>query len=225
MRSFGWPEFLFLVESMRWTVALSSVAFVGGSIVGLLVATLRTAPSSWLRWLTRGYIEVFQGTPVLMQLFVAYYGIAVITGVQIDPWPAVSLALTLNAGAFLGEIWRGTIEAIPRGQWEAGKCLGLSYPLQLWLIILPQAMRISISPTVGFLVQLIKSTAIASIIGFIELMREGQLITNVTFQPMVVYPVVAALYFILCWPLSILSRRLEKRIDTGRVDRTAGLGV
>lgn len=225
MRSFGWPEFLFLVESMRWTMALSAAAFVGGSIVGLLVAVLRTAPAAWLRWLTRGYIEVFQGTPVLMQLFVAYYGIAVITGVQIDPWPAVSLALTLNASAFLGEIWRGTIEAIPRGQWEAAKCLGFSYPLQLRLIILPQAMRISISPTVGFLVQLIKSTAIASIIGFIELMREGQLITNVTFQPMVVYPVVAALYFVLCWPLSILSRHLEKRIDAGRVDRTVGLGV
>jgi polar amino acid transport system permease protein len=97
--------------------------------------------------------------------------------------------------------------------------------LQLWLVVLPQAMRISISPTVGFLVQLIKSTAIASIIGFFELMREGQLITNVTFQPMVVYPVVAALYFVLCWPLSVLSRRLEKRIDAGRVDRTVGPGV
>ncbi|MGH7106064.1 MAG: amino acid ABC transporter permease [Acetobacteraceae bacterium] len=225
MRSFGWPELFFLVEALRWTIVLSAAAFVGGGIVGLLVAALRTAPVAWLRWSTRCYIELFQGTPVLMQLFIAYYGIPVITGVQIAPWPAVTMALTLYAAAFLGEIWRGTIESIPRGQWEAAKSLGLRYRMQLWLIILPQAMRIAIPPTVGFLVQVIKSTAIASIIGFIELMREGQIITNVTFQPMVVYPVVAALYFVLCWPLSALGRHLEKRIGAGRIDLNAGFGV
>ena len=129
------------------------------------------------------------------------------------PWPAVLLAFTLYSGAFLGEIWRGSIQAIPRPQWEAAECLTLSYPKQLWYVILPQAARISIPPTVGFAVQLIKSTSIAAIIGFVELTRDGQLMTNTTFKPMIVYPIVAALYFMMCWPLSLLAQTLERRID------------
>jgi polar amino acid transport system permease protein len=160
-----------------------------------------------------GYIALFQGTPLLMQLFVVYYGLAVLFNIQVAPWPAVLLAFTLYSGAFLGEIWRGSIQAIPRPQWEAAECLTLSYPKQLWYVILPQAARISIPPTVGFAVQLIKSTSIAAIIGFVELTRAGQLMTNTTFKPMIVYPIVAVLYFLLCWPLSLLARTLERRID------------
>jgi polar amino acid transport system permease protein len=166
-----------------------------------------------LRWLATGYIGLFQGTPVLMQLFVTYYGLAVLFKIQVDAWPAVLLAFSLYSGAFLGEIWRGSIEAIPRAQWEAAECLSLSFPKQLWYVILPQAGRISIPPTVGFAVQLIKNTSIAAIIGFVELTRAGQLMTNATFEPMIVYPIVAALYFILCWPLSLLAQTLERRID------------
>jgi polar amino acid transport system permease protein len=217
-RDFATPEFLFLVKSLRWTLLLSLIAFAGGSVVGLAVAVLRVAPLAPLRWLAVGYIQLFQGTPVLMQLFVAYYGLAVLFHWQVGAWPAVSLAFTLYAGAFLGEIWRGSIQAIPRAQWEAAASLAFGFGQQLRFVILPQAMRISIPPTVGFMVQLIKGTSIAAIIGFVELTRAGQLITNVTFQPMIVYPAVAGLYFILCWPLSLLSRYLEKRID-------AGLGV
>jgi polar amino acid transport system permease protein len=159
------------------------------------------------------YIGVIQGTPVLMQLFLAFYGLAVLTGVRIDPWPAVTLAFTMYAAAFLGEIWRGAIQAIPRTQWEAAAALPLPPLAQLRHVILPQAFRIAIPPTVGFLVQLIKGTSIASIIGFVELTRAGQLIVNVTFQPMIVYPIIAALYFALCWPLSLASLRLERRMD------------
>lgn len=212
-RDFATPEFLILVASVRWTLLLSLIAFVGGGVVGLVIAVLRVVPFPPIRWLSIGYIQLFQGTPLLLQLFLAYYGLAVLFNLQIEAWPAVSLAFTLYSGAFLGEIWRGSIQAIPRPQWEAAECLALSFPKQLWYVILPQAMRISIPPTVGFLVQLIKSTSIAAIIGFVELTRAGQLITNVTFQPMIVYPVVAALYFLLCWPLSLLSQTLERRID------------
>jgi len=215
---FATPEFLFLVQAIRWTLLLSLVALVGGGIVGLLIAILRTAPIAPLRWLAVGYIQFFQGTPVLMQLFVAYYGLAVVFALKIDPWPAVILAFTLYSGAFLGEIWRGSIQAIPRPQWEAAECLALNFPKQLWYVILPQAMRISIPPTVGFIVQLIKSTSVAALIGFVELTRAGTLMTNLTFKPMIVYPVVAALYFVLCWPLSLLAQYLERRID-------ANLGV
>jgi polar amino acid transport system permease protein len=217
-RSFGTGEFLYLLKAIPWTLALSLGALVGGGILGIVVAILRIAPVRPLRWLAIGYIELFQGTPVLMQLFVVYYGIAVLFNIQVPPWPAVLLAFTLYSAAFLGEIWRGSIEAIPLPQWEAAKCLALSFPKQLWYVILPQAARISIPPTVGFMVQLIKSTSIAAIIGFVELTRAGQLMTNTTFKPMIVYPVVAALYFILCWPLSLLAQGLERRID-------ANLGV
>jgi polar amino acid transport system permease protein len=211
IRGFGWSEFFFLLHGLRWTIALSIIAFTGGFALGVPVACLRTAPVAALRWSMRAFIVLFQGTPVLMQLFIAYYGLSVVLGLNIGPWTAVTLALTLNAGAFLGEIWRGAIEAVPRGQWEAGASLGLGYLQRLRLIVLPQAFRISIPPTVGFLVQLIKSTAIASLIGFVELTRAGQLMTSVTFDPMVVYPLVAVLYFALCWPLTLASRRLERR--------------
>jgi polar amino acid transport system permease protein len=217
-RSFGTGEFLYLLKAIPSTLLLSLGALLGGTILGLLIAILRVAPSRPLRWVATGYIELFQGTPVLMQLFLAYYGLAVLFNIQFSPWPAVLLAFTLYSGAFLGEIWRGSIQAIPRPQWEAAACLSLGFPKQLWYVILPQAARISIPPTVGFVVQLIKSTSIAAIIGFVELTRAGQLMTNTTFKPMIIYPIVALLYFIICWPLSLLAQRLERRID-------ANLGV
>lgn len=212
-RAFGMPEFLFLLKAVRWTLLLSLIAVAGGSIVGLIIAMLRIVPVRFARWLATAYIQIFQGTPVLMQLFVTYYGLAVLFHLEVDAWPAVTLAFTLYSGAFLGEIWRGSIQAIPNSQWEAARSLGLRFPVQLWFVILPQAGRISIPPTVGFIVQLIKSTSVAAIIGFVELTRAGQLMTNVTFEPMIVYPIVAALYFIMCWPLSRLSQQLERRID------------
>ena len=212
-RAFGPAEILFLLKAVPTTLMLSLGALAGGVVAGLIVAILRIVPSRPLRWLAVSYIELFQGTPLLMQLFVVYYGLAVIFNVQIGAWPAVLIAFTLYSAAFLGEIWRGAIEAIPKPQWEAAACLSLSFPKQLWYVILPQAARISIPPTVGFAVQLIKNTSIAAIIGFIELTRAGQLMTNMTFKPMIVYPVVAGLYFLLCWPLSVISQSLERRID------------
>lgn len=213
-RSFGTAEFLYLLKAIPWTLLLSLGALVGGGIIGLLIAIMRIAPSRPLRWFATGYIELFQGTPVLMQLFVTYYGLAVLFDIQVDPWPAVLLAFTLYSGAFLGDIWRGSLQAIPWSQWEAAASLSLNFRGQLWYVILPQAARISIPPTVGFAVQLIKSTSIAAIVGFVELTRAGQLMTNTTFKPMIVYPIVAALYFMLCWPLSLLAQALERRIDT-----------
>src|SRR4029077_17942102 len=127
-RSFGTGEFLYLLKAIPWTLLLSLGALIGGGIVGVLIAILRIAPLRPLRWLAVGYIELFQGTPVLMQLFVTYYGLAVLFDIQVGAWPAVLLAFTLYSGAFLGEIWRGSIEAIPRPQWEAAACLSLSFP-------------------------------------------------------------------------------------------------
>lgn len=210
IRTFGWNEFLFILGAVRWTLALSVIAFVGGGIGGLAVALARTSANRVLRQVTAAFIRVFQGTPLLMQLFLVYFGMAVV-GAAINPWIAAALALTLHASAFLGEIWRGCIEAVPPGQDEAATALGLGWVSRMRWVVLPQAARISVAPTVGFLVQLIKGTSLAAIIGFTELTRAGQIINNATFEPFTVFSIVAALYFILCWPLSLLARRAEIR--------------
>lgn len=216
MRTFGISEFLFLLAALRWTILLSLIAFVGGTVLGFVVALARTSPYFVLRAVTIIYIQIFQGTPLLIQLFIAYYGFAVLFDLKIDVWTAVSLAFTLYSAAFLGEIWRGAIQSIPRQQWESADCISLNYFDKLRFVILPQAFRVAIPPTVGFLVQLVKGTSVAAIIGFVELTRAGQLMTNVTFQPMTIFPIVALLYFMMCWPLSRLGKMLERRLDVRR---------
>tara|TARA_R110000751_G_scaffold34382_5_gene85220 strand:- start:3278 stop:3934 length:657 start_codon:yes stop_codon:yes gene_type:complete len=212
IRPFGWGEFLYIAEMLRWTLALSAIAFGGGMIGGLIIALMRVADRPGLRVFATGFIRVFQGTPLLMQLFLVFFGLN-ISGLPINPWIAAAVALTLHASAFLGEIWRGCIIAVPKGQREAATALGLNYADRMRFITLPQATRIAVAPTVGFLVQLIKGTSLASIIGFTELTRAGQIINNATFKPFLVFGTVAAFYFLLCWPLSILARRMETRFS------------
>jgi polar amino acid transport system permease protein len=155
-------------------------------------------------------VQIFQGTPLLLQLFLIFFGAPVI-GIDVNPWIAAGVALILNTSAFLGEIWRGCIEAIPRGQWEAAEALGLHYVAKMRDVVLPQAFKIALPPTVGYMVQVIKGTSLAAIIGFTEVTRAGQIINNATFQPLIVFSVVAAIYFALCWPLSLLAARMERR--------------
>jgi polar amino acid transport system permease protein len=209
IRQFGWNEFELLVLAARWTIILAIMAFVGGGIGGLIVALLRTADSRVARAAMILFIRVFQGTPLLMQLFLAYFGMAIF-GFTVNPLIAAMIALTAHASAYLGEIWRGCIEAVPRGQTEASTALGLHYFTRMRHVVLPQAARIAVPPTVGFLVQLLKETSLASIIGFVELARQGQIITSVTFRPLLVYGLVAVIYFIMCWPLSLVARRMER---------------
>lgn len=210
MRTFGFPEFLFILEAARWTVALSLIAFVGGAAGGLLIALSRTCDSRAAQFLSGGFIQIFQGTPLLLQLFLVFFG-APVLGFDINPWVAAGVALILNSSAFLGEIWRGCIQAIPAGQVEAAQALSLSYSSRMRDVILPQAFKIALAPTVGYMVQIIKGTSLAAIIGFVEVTRSGQIINNATFQPLMVFSVVAAIYFVLCWPLSLLAARMERR--------------
>jgi polar amino acid transport system permease protein len=210
MRTFGTAEFLYILEAARWTLALSIIAFIGGAIGGLALALSRSSDIHWLRALSAGFIQLFQGTPLLLQLFLIFFG-APVLGFDINPWLAAGTALVLNSSAFLGQIWRGCIEAIPRGQWEAAEALSLPYRSRMRDVILPQAARIAVAPTVGYMVQIIKGTSLAAIIGFAEVTRAGQVINNATFQPLIVFSVVAAIYFVLCWPLSLLAARIERR--------------
>ena len=210
MRTFGFPEFLFILEAAKWTLALSAIAFVGGAILGLLIALARTSESGVLRKASMVFIQIFQGTPLLLQLFLIFFG-APVFGLDINPWVAAGVALILNSAAFLGEIWRGCIEAIPRGQVEAAQALNLRYTARMRDVILPQAFRIALAPTVGYLVQIVKGTSLAAIIGFTEITRAGQIINNATFQPLIVFSAVAAIYFVICWPLSLLAQYIERR--------------
>ena len=210
MRTFGLSEFLFIVQAAQWTLALSAIAFVGGALLGLVVALSRTSENAAARNAARVFIQVFQGTPLLLQLFLIFFG-APVLGFDINPWVAAGVALVLNSAAFLAEIWRGCIEAVPRGQWEAAQALNLNYVARMRFVVLPQAFKIALPPTVGYMVQIIKGTSLAAIIGFTEITRAGQIINNATFQPLHVFTTVAALYFVICWPLSLLAARMERK--------------
>ncbi|HVK31114.1 MAG TPA: amino acid ABC transporter permease [Burkholderiaceae bacterium] len=209
-----WDIFRNLLLAGRWTVALSLIAFVGGAAVGLALLLARLAKLPGAQRGVSLYVQLFQGTPLLMQLFLAYFGLALL-GFEVSAWLAASVALTLYASAFLAEIWRGCVDAIPKGQWEAADSLALNFREKMRHVIGPQALRIAIAPTVGFLVQVIKGTALASVIGFIELTKAGTMISNATFKPFTVYACVALMYFALCWPVSAYSRHLERKLRRG----------
>ncbi len=205
-----WDIFTFLLGAARWTVALSLIAFIGGGLAGMGLLLLRFTKLRGVATAVAWYVQIFQGTPLLMQLFLVYFGLALL-GMDTSPLVAAAICLTLYASAYLTEIWRGCVNAIPKGQWEASTSLALSYPQQMRYVILPQALRVGIAPTVGFLVQIIKGTALASVIGFVELTKAGQMISNATYQPFLAYTFVGLLYFALCYPLSWWSQRLENR--------------
>jgi polar amino acid transport system permease protein len=210
-----WDIFRNLLLAARWTVLLSLIAFIGGGLVGLAMLIARVAKLRFADGLVGAYVQLFQGTPLLMQLFLAYFGLALF-GVNVSAWVAATLALTLYTSAFLTEIWRGCVNAVHKGQWEASTALALNLREQLRHVIGPQALRVAVPPTVGFLVQVVKGTALASVIGFIELTKAGTMITNATFRPFTVYACLALIYFALCYPISAWSKSLERKLHRGR---------
>lgn len=211
MRALNFNDLLFLPYAARWTILLSLAAFAGGGVIGLGIALMRISANRWLRRAAIAYIRVFQGTPLLLQLLLVFFG-SDLFGFALGPFAAATFGLSLNAGAFLGEIWRGGLQAVAPGQSEAAQALGLHYLPLMLRVVIPQALRVATAPTVGFLVNLVKSTSLAAVIGFVELTRAGQLLNNATFRPFQVFGTVALIYFLLCWPLTLLSRRLERRL-------------
>ncbi len=212
MGSFSLVHLLYLVKSVWWTLVLSGLAFTLGGLGGFGLMLARVSPRPWLRWPAVLYIECIQGIPLLILLFIVYYGLSVY-GLSLPSLVAAGLALMIYVSAYLADIWRGCIEAMPRPQWEASECLALTRWQTLRLVIIPQAMRLSLPPTVGFLVQIIKMTSLASVIGFVELTRAGQLINNTIFQPFLIFTLVGAFYFVLCYPLSRWSEAMEKKLN------------
>jgi polar amino acid transport system permease protein len=212
---FNLNHLYFLAQGAGWTVILSLMAFVGGGLLGFGVALARLSRSRALRWLALGFVQLVQGTPLLILMFLSYFGLSIM-GLSLPAIVAAGLSMTIYVSAYIGEIWRGCIEAVPKTQWEAAECLALTRTQRLFMVILPQALRIATPPTVGFMVQIVKNTSLASVVGFVELARAGQIINNSLFEPFVVYMLVAGLYFLLCFPLSWWARKLENRLVVGR---------
>jgi len=215
---FGKPEGIVLfqlLEATQFTIYLSLIAFIGGGLIALNLAFMATIKNPLSNLVSTLYIWLFQSTPLLMLLFLFGLAIPRLFGVDINVWLAASVALVLYASAYIGEVWRGAIYSIPRNQWEAGDALGLRFFPIFFLIIVPQAIRISIAPTVGFMVQIIKGTSLAYIIGFHDLMAIGKRWANAPVngtEPFIIFPLMALIYFSLCFPLSQISQRLERRM-------------
>lgn len=205
-----WDILRNLLLAARWTLGLTIIAFIGGGLVGLLVLLLRISANRWVARTASAYINLIEGMPLLLQLFVVFFGLPLI-GIQSNPMSVACITLSLYGGAFLADIWRGGVGAIPKGQWEAAASLGLRRPLVLVLIILPQAFRMTSAPTVGFLVQLLKNTALTSIIGFDEIMKAANAMTNAIFAPFTIYGFVMCIYFAMCFPLTSFVKHLETR--------------
>lgn len=217
MRDISLHDIWMIISALRWTLLLALSTFACGAVIGLLIAVARTSHQKWLQGIAWFYVELIQGIPLLGMLFLLFFGLPTLFGIDVSSFSAAAIAFSLSAGAFLGEIWRGSIAAVPKGQWEAALSLGISRTQMMRKVIVPQAFRLSLPPTVGFLVQLIKNTSLAALVGFVELTRSGQIVSGSTLQPLIIYLLVAFCYFALCFPLARLSLQLEARFHvTGR---------
>ena len=214
---FGKPEGIIisqLISACRFTIYLSLIAFIGGGIVGALITFLRIIPNKLLNIISYSYTWLFQSVPLLMLLFLLGLGVPRLLGFDINPWVAATISLVLFTSAYLAEVWRGSIIAVSIGQWEAGKVLNLSFYQTLKLVILPQAFKYSVAPTISFLIQIIKGTSLAYIIGFQDLMLLGKRWANAPVpgsEPFLIFPLMAAMYFCLCYPLAVYAKHLEKK--------------
>lgn len=212
--TFSWIHVEVLLHGLVWTVLLSVISFVFGGMLGFVVSLAGIAKSKLLVGLVDAYIVLVQGTPVLILMFLVYFGLPIF-GIEVSSLVAASVAMTIFSSAFLGAIWRGSLQSVSRTQWEASDCLALTGLQGLWLVIVPQALRIATPPTVGFMVQIVKNTSLASIIGMAEMTYIGKEINASTFQPFTTYLVIAFFYFCICFPLSAASRKFERMYSVG----------
>ena len=199
------------------TLELALLTFIAGGLAGLGVALARVSPVDGVRAAAAAYIQVIQGTPLLVLMGLCFYGPNIVGIGSVPALFAAALAMTIYSSAFLGEIWRGCIQSVHKSQWEAAECLGLTRWQRMQKVVLPQALRIATPPTVGFMVQIIKNTSIASlVIGFAELSYNAKVLNNSTFQPFIYFGCAALLYFAMCYPLSRWSRTLERKLNASR---------
>lgn len=213
----GWQLFLdsfwpIVLGGVSGTVPLALASFVIGLVLALGVALLRLAKNRVLSGIARFYVSVIRGTPLLVQLFVIFYGLPSL-GLTIDPWPSAIIAFSLNVGGYAAEIIRAAILSVPKGQWEAGYTIGMSHATTLRRVILPQAARVSVPPLSNTFISLVKDTSLASLILVTELFREAQQIAAFSQEFMLLYLEAALVYWIFCLGLSSGQSLIEKRLD------------
>jgi cystine transport system permease protein len=201
-----------MLRGAGYTLLLAVSAMLGGLLLGLPTALMRVAPWAPLRWPAAVYVSAFRGTPLLVQLFVVYYGLPSI-GIEFTPVAAGVLTLSLNAGAYLSESLRGAILSVAQGQWRAAYSLGLNWGQALRHVILPQALRVAVPSMSNTLISLIKDTSLVSVITMTELMLVTKELISVTFRPLPLYVAAAIIYWILSLFFEALQRRAERRLN------------
>ncbi|MDM7830992.1 amino acid ABC transporter permease [Cellulomonas edaphi] len=201
-----------VVAAVTATIPLALISFAGGLALALVLALMRLSSRRWLSGVARAYISVVRGTPLLVQLFVIFYGLPSV-GVVIPPWPSAILAFVINVGGYAAEIIRAAILSVPKGQWEAAYMVGMSRSVALRRIILPQAARVSVPPLSNTFISLVKDTSLASLILVTEMFREAQRIAAFSQEFMLLYIEAGLIYWLICLVLSSLQSALETRLD------------
>ncbi|WP_026543201.1 amino acid ABC transporter permease [Paenarthrobacter nicotinovorans] len=208
-----WSSFGPLITgAVTGTIPLTLASFAFGLVLALVVALMRLSPNWLLSGIGRFYVSVIRGTPLLVQLFVIFFGLPSI-GVRLDPWPSAIIAFSLNVGGYAAEIIRAAILSVPKGQWEAGHTIGMSRPQTLVRIILPQAARVSVPPLSNTFISLVKDTSLASLILVTELFRNAQQIAAFSQEFMALYLQAALVYWVICLVLSTAQSTVERRLD------------
>jgi len=208
-----WSSFGPLITgAVTGTIPLTLASFAFGLVLALVVALMRLSPNWLLSGIGRFYVSVIRGTPLLVQLFVIFFGLPSI-GIRLDPWPSAIIAFSLNVGGYAAEIIRAAILSVPKGQWEAGHTIGMSRPQALLRIILPQAARVSVPPLSNTFISLVKDTSLASLILVTELFRNAQQIAAFSQEFMALYLQAALVYWVICLVLSTAQSAVEKRLD------------
>ena len=201
-----------LLGAIQGTIPLTLASFALGLMIALVIAVMRISPNKLASAVARVYISVIRGTPLLVQLFVIFYGLPAV-GVKIDPWPSAIIAFSLNVGGYAAEIIRAAILSVPRGQWEAGHMIGMSRNQALVRIILPQAARVSVPPLSNTFISLVKDTSLASLILVTEMFRVAQQVAAFSQEFMLLYLEAALIYWVICLILSTAQTSVEKRLD------------
>ncbi|GGM35488.1 amino acid ABC transporter permease [Promicromonospora citrea] len=204
-----WP---LLRGALTGTMPLALASFAIGLVLALFVALLRLSPNPVLSWVGRAYISLIRGTPLLVQLFIIFYGLPQL-GIRIDPWPSAIIAFSLNVGGYAAEVVRAAILSVPKGQWEAGWTVGMSPARTLSRIILPQAARVSVPPLSNTFISLVKDTSLATLILVTEMFRVAQQIAAFSNEFLLIYSEAALIYWMFCTVLSAGQNVLEKRLD------------
>lgn len=204
----------YLLSGVKFTLALACLVIILGTFLGVILGLMKVSKNRLLRYPVTFVIEITRDTPIIMQMFFIFFGLPAL-GVRLSTFPSAALAMSLFAAGNTAEIVRGAIDSLPMGQFDAAKSLGMNYLQMMIYVIIPQALRRMIPPMMGLFTTLIKDTSLAAIIGAFELTRAGQEIIERTFRSLDIYLVVAAFYFVLCYPLSYYTRKMEKRRLTG----------